>query len=179
MSGPELLSTEEIEQMNAYLEAFPPLVEPPADLPFFHVRRIAATLLSLTTRLDNSARRENALVKELDAARAEVEEERSRRQDAAREVRRLDKETRLMVTAVENLTRQRDEFHLKMCQACDQNAQMQEELLAARALLRECRDWVKTVDSHAPGCRWWNTGHCACGRTDLLQRIEAELREER
>lgn len=65
MPNPEIerLSTEEIQQMATYLEKFPPVIPPPVGLPFFDVRRIAATLLLLTTTADNYAISQNRLAK--------------------------------------------------------------------------------------------------------------------
>ena len=42
--------------MTAYLKEFPPMVPPPSDLPFFDVRRIAATLAALDEELLEMAR---------------------------------------------------------------------------------------------------------------------------
>lgn len=64
-----LLSTEEIRKMVDYLDEYPPYVPPPPDLPFFDVRRIAATLLYQATTLEGRELRCGSLRKELVACR--------------------------------------------------------------------------------------------------------------
>jgi hypothetical protein len=78
-------------------------------------------------------------------AEEERDEERSRRQDATREVRRL-----------EGL----------LCVARADNARLRE-------LVREmATDWL---DGHSERCLYDSKAPCVCGMDDLLQRIDAEL----
>lgn len=64
----ELLSTEEIELLAAYLREFPPRAAPPPGMPFFDIRRIAATLAHLDASLTNAAARNNNLFARLNYA---------------------------------------------------------------------------------------------------------------